>query len=60
MVVCMKREFSKNTTELFAKTVFHYVPEILRYIDEIKDLRRDCDYPMRYLIFSEMLMFLSG
>ena len=55
----MKREFSKNTTEVFAKTIFHYVPEILKYIDEIKDPRSDCNYSMRYLILSEMLMFLS-
>ena len=59
MVVCMKKEFSNNTTEVFAKTIFHYIPEILKYIDEIKDPRRNCDYSMRYLIFSEMLMFLS-
>ena len=55
----MKQEFSKNTTEVFAKTIFHYVPEILKYIDEIKDPRKRNDYSMRYLIFSEMLMFLS-
>ena len=55
----MKKEFSKNTTEVFTKTIFHYIPEILKYIDEIKDPRKDCDYSMRYLIFSEMLMFLS-
>lgn len=35
----MKREFSNNTTEVFTKTIFHYVPEILTYIDEIKDPR---------------------
>ena len=33
----MKNKFSKNTTEVFAKTLFHYVPEILKYIDEIKE-----------------------
>ena len=55
----MKREFSKNTTEVFAKTIFHYVPEILKYIDEIKEPRKRNDYSMRYLIMSEMLMFLS-
>lgn len=55
----MKKEFSRNTTEVFAKTIFHYIPEILKYIDEIKDPRRNWDYSMRYLIFSEMLMFLS-
>ena len=55
----MKREFSKNTTEVFAKTIFHYVPEILKYIDEIKEPRKRHDYSMRYLIMSEMLMFLS-
>ena len=59
MVVCMKKEFSNNTTEVFAKTIFHYIPEILKYIDEIKDPRRNWNYSMRYLIFSEMLMFLS-
>lgn len=55
----MKKEFSKNTTEVFAKTIFHYVPEILKYIDEIKEPRKRKDYTMRYLIMSEMLMFLS-
>lgn len=55
----MKKEFSKNTTEVFAKTMFHYVPEILKYIDEIEDPRKGHDYSMRYLIISEMLMFLS-
>ena len=55
----MKKEFSKNTTEVFTKTLFHYVPEILKYIDEIKDPRIRHDYSMRYLIMSEMLMFLS-
>ena len=55
----MKKEFSKNTTEVFAKTIFHYVPELLKYIDEIKDPRKRYEYSMRYLIMSEMLMFLS-
>ena len=55
----MKKEFSKNTTEIFAKTMFHYVPNILKYIDEIKDPRKRYDYSMRYLIISEMSMFLS-
>ena len=55
----MKKEFSKNTTEVFAKTIFHYVPEILKYIDEIKDPRKRDYYSMRYLIMSEILMFLS-
>ena len=55
----MKKEFSNNTTEVFTKIIFHYIPEILKYIDEIKDPRKDWDYSMRYLIFSEMLMFLS-
>lgn len=53
----MKQEFSKNATEVFTKTIFHYVPEILKYIDEIKDQRKRYDYSMRYLIFSEMLIF---
>ena len=52
-------EFSKNTTEVFTKTIFHYVPKILKYIDEIKEPRKRQDYSMRYLIMSEMLMFLS-
>lgn len=30
----MEKEFSKNTTEVFMKTTFHYVPEILKYIDK--------------------------
>lgn len=55
----MKREFSKNTTEVFTKTVFHYIPKIQKYIDEIQDPRKRKDYPMRYLITSEMLMFMS-
>ena len=55
----MKKEFSKNTTEVFAKTIFHYVPEILKYIDEIREPRKRNNYSMRYLIMSEMLMFLS-
>ena len=55
----MKKEFSKNATEVFAKTIFHYVPEILKYIDEIKEPRKRHDYSMRYLIMSEMMMFLS-
>jgi len=55
----MKKEFSKNTTEVFKKTLFHYVPEILKYIDEIKDPRKRDYYSMRYLIMSEILMFLS-
>lgn len=59
MVVCMKKKFSRNTTEVFAKTIFHYIPEILKYIDEIKEPRRTYDYSMRYLIMSEILMFFS-
>ena len=55
----MKMEFSKNTTEVFTKTIFHYVPKMLKYIDEIKEPRKRHDYSMRYLIMSEMLMFLS-
>ena len=52
-------EFSKNTNEVFTKTIFHYVPKILKYIDEIREPRKRHDYSMRYLIMSEMLMFLS-
>ena len=55
----MKKEFSKNTTEVFAKTTFHYVPELLKYIDEICEPRKRYEYSMRYLIMSEMLMLLS-
>lgn len=39
--------------------MFHYIPEILKYVDEIKEPKKSCDYSMRYLIMSEMLMFLS-
>ena len=59
MVICMKKISTQNTTEVFAKTLFHYVPEILKYIDEIKDPRKKYCYSMKYLIISEMLMFLS-
>ena len=55
----MRKKFSKNTTQVFAKTIFHYVPNILKYIDEIKEPRKRIKYSMRYLIFSEILMFLS-
>ena len=55
----MKKDFSTNTTEVFAKTIFHYVPELLKYIDEIREPRKRNNYSMRYLIMSEMLMFLS-
>ena len=55
----MKKEFSRNTTEVFAKTVFHYVPGLLKYIDEIYEPRKRHEYSMRYLIMSEMLMFFS-
>ncbi len=55
----MKEEFSKNPVETFGKTLFHYVPSIMKYIDEIKDERKRKNYSMRYLIISEMMMFLS-
>lgn len=55
----MKKEFSENTTEVFTKTIFHYIPEIRKYIDEIEDPRKRKYYTMRYLIISEMLMFLG-
>lgn len=58
-MVCMKKEITKNTTEVFAQTIFHYIPEILKYIDEINDPRKTHYYSMRYLIMSEILMFLS-
>ena len=51
----MRKKFSKNTTQVFAKIIFHYVPNILKYIDEIKEPRKRT----KYSIFSEMLMFLS-
>ncbi len=35
-----KRIF-KNTVEIFGKTVFHYVPDIMKYIDEIQDIRKE-------------------
>ena len=28
-VVYIRKEFSKNRTEVFTKTIFHYIPEIL-------------------------------
>jgi len=56
----MKKEFSNNTVELFAKTIFHCVPNILKYITEIKDPRKKCMYNMKYLIMSEMCMFSSA
>lgn len=40
MVVYMKKGFSKNTVEIFEKTVFHYVPNIMKYIDETPDIRK--------------------
>ena len=55
----MKREFSKNTTEVFAKTIFHYVPEMLKYIEKIRETKKRHNYSIRYSIMSEMLMFLS-
>lgn len=55
----VKKEFSRNTTEVFTKTMFHNIPNILKYIDEIKDKRKRIYYPMRYLFMSEMMMFLS-
>lgn len=54
-----KRGFSKNTTDIFTKTMFHNVPNILKYIDEIKDERKRIYYPMRYLFISEIIMLLS-
>ena len=47
----MKKEFFTNTTEVFAKTIFHYVPEILKHIDEIKEPRKGPDYSMRFCKF---------
>ena len=43
----MKKNFSGNTTQVFTKTIFHYIPEILKYIDEIKDPKKTYDYSMR-------------
>ena len=55
----MKKEFSNNTLEVFTKVLFHNIPNILTYIDEIPDRRQGPDYSMRYVTMSEMLMFLS-
>ena len=55
----MRKEFSKNTVEVFGKTLFHYVPYIMKYIDEIVEKRTRKIYSMRYLFMSEMMMFLS-
>lgn len=59
MAVCMNKGFSKNTVEIFGKTLFHYIPDIMKYIDEIQDMRKKKYYTMRYLFMSEMTMFLS-
>lgn len=55
----MNKLFSKNMVEIFGKALFHYVPDIMKYIDEIKDERARKYYSMRYLFTSEMIMFLS-
>lgn len=55
----MNKGFSKNTVEVFGKALFHYVPNIMKYIDEIKDERKRKVYSMRYIFTSEMFMFLS-
>ena len=55
----MNKGFSKNTVEIFGKTLFHYIPDIMKYIDEIQDMRKKKYYMMRYLFMSEMTMFLS-
>ena len=41
----VKKGFSKNLTEMFSKTMFHNVPNILKYIDEIEDKRKREQYP---------------
>lgn len=43
----------KNTTEVFTKTIFRYIPQILKYIDEIKEPRKRHNYSMRYLIMQK-------
>ena len=53
------KEFSKNPVEIFGKVLFHYVPDIMKYIDEIKEERVRKLYSMRYVFVSEMMMFLS-
>lgn len=55
----MKKCFSNNNCESFFKTIFHYVPKVLSYVNEIKDSRKIKKYSMRYLIFSEMCMLAS-
>ncbi len=54
-----KKEISRNLTEVFSRTMFYNVPNILKYIDEIKDGRKRIYYPMIYLFVSKMMMFLS-
>ena len=53
MVVCMKKEFSKNTTEVFTKTMFHYIPKILGYTDNFEitynDIVEGCNGLLNYL-----------
>lgn len=56
----MKKCFSNNNCESFFKTIFHYVPSLLSYVNEIKDNRKTKKYSMGYLTFSEMCMLASG
>lgn len=52
------KEFSKNPVEIFGKVLFHYLPDIMKYIDEIKEERVRKLYSMRYVFVSEMRKFL--
>ena len=49
----MKKEFSKNTTEVFTKTMFHYIPKILGYTDNFEitynDIVEGCNGLLNYL-----------
>ena len=40
----MNKAFSKNTVEVFGKVLFHYVPDIMKYVDEITDERARKNY----------------
>ena len=46
----MNKGFSKNTVEIFGKTLFHYIPDIIKYIDEIQDMRKKKYYTTRFYL----------
>ena len=56
----MKKDFSTNTTEVFAKTIFHYVPELLKYIDEISEPRKRHDYEKKARLLNEVFDYVRN